>query len=304
MPNQMPQLNLHCTMAYSYFKDNITSLNDLFWFSECQSVVAKKIFSKHLAEEKIVEILGVRSEDSRRYPPLLSDYNNTNYEFSRWIKFNVIVSLSSCFEIYLKTIFSLLLKYNPGITIGIRNAVSGYKFINKNLTDFNDIIHSHVEKMTKGTWSSRVCNITKIYPELICVFSDSVISDLEFIRKYRNSVSHAFGLDLETYDYSSSSEGRTLSGISLQRLKKLLGVIADTAQGIDNTIRDNDLLLFELFLFLKNEVTSEELSTAHLQPHVQKKIRQIIGKKIGHPILSKRELNTVLQFYSSQCFGN
>lgn len=301
MSNQMPQIKLPYTMAFSYFKDNITTLNDLFWFSECQSVTAKKLFSKHLPEEKVVEILGVRSDDSRRYPPLLSDYSNINYEFSRWIKFNVIVSLSSCFEIYLKTIFTLLLKYNPGMTIGIRNAIPGHKFINVNLTDFNEIIHNFVERMTKGTWSSRVSNITKTFPELCIAFPDSVISDLEFIRKYRNSVSHAFGLDLETYDYSAISKGITLKGISLQRLKKLLGIIADTAQTIDSNIRNNDLLLFEFLLFLKNEFTPAELSDAHLQPHIQKRIRQVIGQKIGHPILSKEQLIKVLKFYSNHC---
>lgn len=153
--------------------------------------------------------------------------------------------------------------------------------------------------MTKGEWNSRIKNISNIFPKLANLFQETIIFDLEYIRKCRNRIGHKFGLDLKSYEYRAILKEIGFINISLTRMKKSLEIVYDTAKLIDENIKSNELLLFEFFIFLINEFLNSQLSDAYLHPHIQNKIRQKIGQRIGHSLLSKEDFIKILQFYSN-----
>ena len=299
----LPQVHFQnqYTLAYYHFKNNLTNLNDLFWFSECQNIAAKKIFHSHGSDAIIVNILGVSSEDSRRYPSCIEDYHVIKKNYEKWIKCNVIVSLSACFEVYLKSILTLSFKFDPGILLGLQGQVDGFKTIKSKNSMIDKLSELNIERATRGEWPARVSEIHKVLPNVAAHFSSEKIQYLEFIRKYRNSVSHAFDIDLEHMNYSSSFDSIRLKGVSLDRLKLILKNVIELAKNIDTSIHGYEISVFEYLLFIQHKFSKEFISDATLSPTKQIELRKRIGNMIGDPILGKKATNQILNFYNSYC---
>lgn len=296
------RFRLPYTLAHYNFKNKLTNLNDLFWFSECQKITAKKFLHAHGKDDIITQILGVSNENSRRYPRRIEEYDSISKNHEKWIKSNLIVCLSACFEVYLKSILTLSFKFDPGILIGAQGHIDGFKLMCEENSTINKLIEISIEKATRGDWSSRVSEMRRILPTVADQFLPPIISELEFIRKYRNSISHAFDVDLEYMSYSASINSIPLRSVSIDRIKLILKNVIDLAKNIDSIVYRYELVIFEYLLYLQHEFSGKYISDAALLPTRQIELRKKVGFKLGHPILGKAATEEMLIFYKDFCY--
>ena len=151
----------------------------------------------------------------------------------------MIISLSSCLEVYMRSIISCAIESKPGVLIGIHNAVDGVRLLK---TDYRKYkvgtwkypYSRQVNMICQGTWIDRNRNFTKLFgkpPEFI----ERKQNELDHLRNLRNKIAHNYGRN-HSYDSSDMPIFNLMPSerISGESLIKYMQLINETVQSFEN----------------------------------------------------------------------
>lgn len=166
-------------------------------------------------------------------------------EFGNWTNLNILMAISSNFETYLDSILSLAIQSDPGVIFGSSKSVDGV-FLLKYGNYKNINIKEIVTNCVKGDWNSRWCNIKRIFPNIPNTI-ETKIKELEFIRKLRNDIGHAFGRDIEESREFVLKQILPSARLSTTRASQLKYMVWGIAKEIDVYLLNNHIGEFQFF---------------------------------------------------------
>lgn len=230
------------SIAFRIFSQHFTELNRMYWAYAPAATKIEKDVQKLLMEEpgkKPIDYLIVHDEDDRRLESNFSEWTKWNREFQNYNRLNMIISLSSCLEVYMRSIISCAIESKPGVLIGIHNAVDGVRLLK---TDYRKYkvgtwkypYSRQVNMICQGTWIDRNRNFTKLFgkpPEFI----ERKQNELDHLRNLRNKIAHNYGRN-HSYDSSDMPIFNLMPSerISGESLIKYMQLINETVQSFEN----------------------------------------------------------------------
>ncbi len=175
-----------------------------------------------------------------------------NYEeFANWIRLSLLLSSCSYLENYLSAIVRECIESDPGIIIGTPHVIDGIKCKKHNIYLRNEEVESKIISCTKGTWQSRIENLSRLFGTLPESLVNS-ISDLEAIRMMRNDLAHAFGRDIkESNDYFKVIKS-PIRRLSIRRFNKFRTLLNRIVQDFDSLVNRNHIGNYEFLLQYHN----------------------------------------------------
>lgn len=228
-------------------------MNSLYWAHVPASSNAQHTYreSKKLTPVPTTqEAYNLSGENAFRVADSLDDYSEHLKDFGNWTRLNTLVSTLSYLETYLSSVVSLSIESDLGILYSVPKRIDGVmviKYNDKNKYSFLD----KSEGITKGTWPQRVGSYRELF-KTVPSSLDNSISDLEKMRKIRNSVAHAFGRDIDETRSRHTLEILPIERLSEKRLMKYMEKIRAIAKDIDKQLFENHIGDFELIHYYHN----------------------------------------------------
>ncbi|PSO19501.1 hypothetical protein [Bradyrhizobium sp. MOS003] len=178
------------------------------------------------------------------------------------------LSAASYLEIYMREVILLALTSDPFVVYGLPHQLDGVVLLKAGkVLSFE----AEVTACCRGQWPSRIAKFKRLFGAVPSAW-ESLVSDLEELRKLRNAVGHAFGRDLRGQLALLRGLEIPAQRLSEERLKKWLSIIDLTATAIDAYLVANHIGAFEYFLLYHDR--RSDLSKGRL------------GKKAAAPALS------------------
>lgn len=198
--------------------------------------------------------------DSKAYDYGLMKDNQTrtvrewseNYEeFANWLRLSLLLSSCSYFENYISAIVKECIDSDPGLLISAPHVIDGIKYKKHGISLRNDEVELKIISCTKGTWQSRIENLSRLFGRLPESMVNS-ISELESIRIIRNDLAHAFGRDIkESQDYFRAIKS-PIRRLSVKRFNKFHTLLNQIVQDFDFQVNQNHIGNYELILQYHN----------------------------------------------------
>lgn len=152
--------------------------------------------------------------------------------FTNWTRLNLLMALSSYFETYIAAIVRQCIESDPGLLIKTPNSTDGIKLIKSGVCLDKDMLETQLINCTKGDWQSRICALSKLFPNLPAEFLDN-ISELEKMRTLRNKIGHAFGRDIDDSRDYANSQIKPMSTLNAKTFMRWQFLIKDLARKFD-----------------------------------------------------------------------
>ncbi len=171
---------------------------------------------------------------------------NNSKEFANWMRLSLLMSVCSNVETYMASIIRESIESDPGIIMGVSHQIDGIKLLKSGNKIDENVIADHIKKCTKDTWSSRRCNMEKLFGA-IPVIANS-IKPLEDIRKLRNTVGHSFGRNIEKSQQYNRIQIDPMERLSVKRYNEYITLLFNIVQEFDKIVTNNHLGCFEIIL--------------------------------------------------------
>lgn len=230
-------------LAYSgpfiVYKQYYEELNRYYWAS----------YSAHKLTYKGMAAMGITWPDNPDSRLLLPKHNHSFTtihswakaydELQVWTRLNVVISLASILETYMDTICGLAIESNPGVLINANKSLDGVHLLKTKRLD-REVISNAIRGVNKGTW----CERRKAFDTLFGghpIELETLESDLEELRKKRNSVGHAFGRDINKARRFEEIKPLPLDGIKQENLIHFFDITLKVAKAIDQYLLDNHI---------------------------------------------------------------
>lgn len=261
------------TWAYSVFRKYDTELTRI----GAAHYTASKFVYKALGKARTnwtdppSERLGFADDEVHRYSNV-KEWSDEYKSFDNWTNLNSLLTLASNFETYLAAVVRLSLESNPGIVLGLSQSIDGAMILKNGHKDHipaNEV----VENCTRGEWSSRLSSFSAHFGS-VSSFKNAH-SDLEFIRKVRNDVGHAFGRDINQARKHGQLKKIQIKTLSHGRFRKLQGHLRKVVQDIDHHLLQNHIGEYEIVEFYSKQPPE------HRQ-HEHHRRTALLKKAIGH----------------------
>lgn len=234
------------TWPFQMYKQYNEELSNLVW----SDFFAHKYTYKQLGQQAVnwetpMRSFGLFPEHVWNFETL-KDWSVALNEQQNFLHLSSVMAMNSNFEAFLEAIISLSIESNPGLLLGASRSIDGVSLL-KNGT-FNRLVYKDkVEQCTRGMWGKRKKMIKSIfgcYPKEL----DRYESDLEQIRILRNRVGHAFGKDIALVRNFDRLEKLPSERVSLERLRKWLGIMYDVAMSMDSFLLDHSIGEYHVIL--------------------------------------------------------
>lgn len=214
-------------------------------------------------------------------------------KFANWMRLSLLMSMCSNVETYMASIIRETIESDPGIIMGGTHLIDGIKLLKSGKKVDEHVITEHIKKCTKDTWSSRLCNIEKLFGAMPIIANN--IKHLEDIRNLRNTVGHAFGRNIEKSQQYYRVEIEPIEKLSVKRYNKHITLLFDIVQEFDKIVTSNHIGCFEIIL----QYHKIYGSIKHLDKGYQvNKLKEILNieKKTG---VSKKLCRGVYLYYNN-----
>lgn len=282
------------TAAFGRFRDHHTEINKLYWSFIPASKAAYKATSGYTKDNQTVSALGSHGQDTRRYPPTLGEWQNSFKEFTNWTRLNAIMAASSYFEIFFRTVINLALLSKPGVLLGDSEIIDGVKLLKQDNSTLLNAINSKIDSCIKGEWSYRSSSFSSLFGSSFEKIFEN-ISDLEKIRKIRNSVGHSFGRDLNFFSYIYD-DNMAMHRVGEERMKKYLKLLLDLANSIDAFLLKNYIGSFEAIFFFHKNISQLYIPE---RKNKAKKMKEEFHYRSTVPMLSTQYCFGLVEYYYS-----
>ncbi len=238
------------TWPFAVFKRHHTELNDIYWAGAISAFSSSRVVkhSQISSDKKISTILPIPAQQKKRMDFTREQWEKFTSDFQNWTRLAALMSASSYFETYMKTVCQLALLSNPGVILRSPKAVDGISLL-KSLSTKHAKVHlekvkEHVISITKGDWTSRVESYEGFFGSAPTVLLESVTA-LRDMQKLRNGVGHAFGRLIPDYDDPLTFAPKSFQRLSEARLQTWLGTVEKCAVAIDEHLRCSHIGAFE-----------------------------------------------------------
>lgn len=191
--------------------------------------------------ESLAKDFGLRRGDCAQS---IKQWSENYKTFGIWFRLSLLMSLNSYFETYIAAIIKECIESDPGLLFGLPHEIDGMSVLKGNRKVKREEIAEKIKQCTKGTWSSRVGNMTNLFGDLP-QFSGHVISRLESLRKVRNKVGHAFGRDISNAQKYHEISKPDMQNISVASFNKYHTLIFHLVQELDSYFVQNHIGNFE-----------------------------------------------------------
>ncbi len=186
------------SLPYRLFVKHFTEINKNYWANiPAATTIEKKAENFYNDKGKSpVDFFYIKKEDKRRLAPTFQEWKKEYREFQNYTRINLIVSLCSCFEVYLRGILSLSIESTPGIVFGDKDAFDGARLLKYNgeLIEYNNTtypFYKYIEKIVVGEWNNRIIGYKSIFGNVPEILNNN-LGDLEKLRVLRNNIAHYF----------------------------------------------------------------------------------------------------------------
>lgn len=168
-----------------------------------------------------------------------------NYNsLGNWFRLSLLMSINSYFETYISAIIKECIESDPGMLFGLTHEIDGMSVLKGSRKIKKDEIAEKIKSCTKGTWSSRVDNMTNLFG-LLPQFTGHVISRLESLRIIRNKVGHAFGRDITKAQKFNDISIMEMQRLSIESFNKYRTLIIHLVQDLDIYLMTHHIGNFE-----------------------------------------------------------
>ena len=280
------------TWSFQLYKKYNSELNCILW----SELITHKFVYNQLGKEQ-----ALWTDKTNKYfsvPqkvwnfPTLQEWATSYNDAQNWILLNCIVALNANLETYLDSVISLAIESNPGLLLHADKYIDGTLLL-KNSSFSKEDYSPLVMECTKGTWSQRVSAFKKLFGEVPITLAQS-ISSLDKARITRNNAAHALGRDIEQSRKFISNEKLSAEAVSLDRLKKLLGLFYKIVEEVDTYLLEKHIGAFQIIIHLHNNYDQLTYKTIQGRSNAFKRMYS----SIDNP-LSKQYSLELLQYYES-----
>lgn len=186
--------------------------------------------------------------DKKTMRPVLTVSNWSDYHKSamNWTRLNCLVGAAGNFEMFLIKVAALAFRSNLGLLSGTTEKIDGTVALKKP----GPVAHDHndrFEALTKGEWSARISAYSKQFGSCPRILHDSV-SELEKIRRLRNSVAHAFAREIDEAKNPENLQVGLMNRLAPTNLFKKMDILTKCANAIDKQLIENHIGEFEMVL--------------------------------------------------------
>lgn len=196
----------------------------------------------------------VALNSSDRFLDHFSDLQHWSREycmFDNWVNLNAVMTIAANLETYLAAVVQLAIESNPGVLLGESKSVDGSLLLKKGSSRVD--IKPHIVACTKGTWSSRLEAMAKLFGPLPTSV-ERFHADLEAIRQTRNRIGHAFGRDIDASRDHGLRQIQKIETIGRERLFKLKAKAAKFAKIIDDHLLINHIGEYEAVRYFSRKL--------------------------------------------------
>lgn len=286
------------SLTFKLFNQHFTELNAMYWANIPVENKIKKLVKETCdsGTEKPLDFFIVHDEDDRRIAPDFDSWDKTYNDFGNYTRLNMLMSLSSCLEVYLRSIVSMSIESKPAVIFNSEDALDGVYLLKhqKNYAIFNEAtypFHHHVLSVTQGDWASRTQNYKKLFGNVPKYITDN-IHQLDELRKLRNDIGHYFGRPKQKYEAPLQFLPEHTIRVSHNRLIKFFALVDCTAKEVDLHLYQNFIGSYEvlkLFTFsapLKVKTQDCGMQAKWLQKYIGRNTSVAVGSKYYKDLFS------------------
>lgn len=229
------------SIAFRVFNQHFTELNRMYWAYAPAVTKTEKEVKKLMKEDpskKPIDYLVVHDEDDRRLENDFIEWKEWYRKFQNYNRLNMLVSLSSCLEVYMRTIVSCAIESKPGALIGVCSAVDGVSLLKADSSKYKVGTWKYpysrqVNMICQGTWADRIRNYRILFGRVPKYIEDKQ-SELDRLRNLRNNIAHNYGRRRPHEDSSVPTfDAMPSESISHEKLIKYMQLVYDTVQAIE-----------------------------------------------------------------------
>lgn len=251
------------SFAYKLFEKHFTELNEMYWAHvPAANTIQKMAMEFQTSGDNIpTHFFIIPDKDDRRLARDFIEWKEDYNQFLNFTRLHMVLSLNSCFEIYMRSIVSLAIESKPGIVFGDKNAIDGAKLLKnseKYFINSDDTypFYTHVTSVCKKEWTSRCKAYERLFGTWPCKSNDN-IKELDQLRNLRNDIAHYSGREKSKYEAPVSLTPEPAARVSHDRMLKYLKLINDTAKAIDKHLYKEYVGSYEVLKYYMINKTPE-----------------------------------------------
>lgn len=237
---------LGTTWAFRTFQQHHTEINDLYW-----NHVGAASFANYIARHappgtKPESLFSATGPNARRLANTTDEWRRHAGDFGNWVRLAAVLSISSYFELYMRSVVQLSLESDPAVRFGKPRAIDGVAWLKLGIRqDYEQDIKACVI----GEWPKRIAQYKRLFGRVPTALVEYT-SELESMRALRNGVGHAFGRE-PSYRPLLLPTTLPMARLSEKRLQKYLDAVGLVANAIDDHLGPAHIGEFETFLFFE-----------------------------------------------------
>lgn len=290
------------SLAHDLFIQHLTELNKLYWSHvPAANTIEKKAMVFYETNQKTPKDFFLLSdENDHRMAASFEEWKCNYRNFSNFTRLNMIMALSSSFEIYMRSIISLSIESKPGIILGNSRVIDGVTLLkqNKAFLTFDEKtypFYKQVYSVCKGTWESRIASYKQLFGNVPLELENNVVL-LDSFRKTRNDIGHYFGRHKNIYETNVRFKAEPMNRISHERLVNYLQLIYQVVNLVDQHLYNDFIGAYELIKYYEFYKTSEV--TNYPSAVRAKWLQKLMGHQ-GIKLLGTEYYKNLMKYYDS-----
>lgn len=276
------------SFAYKLFEQHFTELNKMYWANvPASNTIEKEAMTFHSSGgDTLTDFFLIPDKDDHRLASNFNEWKINYREFLNFTRLNMVLSLCSCFEIYLRSIISLAIESKPGVILGNKDVVDGAKLLktNKTYCIYNENtypFYKHVDSVCRGDWFSRLFAYKNLFGTAPFDINNTV-TELDALRKLRNNIAHYYGREKSKYETPIILRSESATRVTHDRLIKFLKLIYTTAKTIDQHLYLEFIGSYEV---LKYYITHQSPKIVDFSSGAKAKwLQKHLGHEGAHPV--------------------
>lgn len=229
------------SLAAQRFRTDMATVNGYYWLGRLAEGGLTKEIKRHASDADPIEALSLPKFYERRLGHDVARLAGMAETSTLWRRLLTLVMMSSALERYLASIARIAVEADPLLKPGFPKIVDGALLLKRDILTFE----RDLTAITVGEWQQRISTYRGLFGSVPTILTDAT-GDLEFVRKTRNRVAHALGVDDEFGKDSTAGsavipvllEARRPhltdhARVSEDRLTALMGVLQRTVDAVD-----------------------------------------------------------------------
>lgn len=290
------------SLSYKLFIEHYTEINDMYWANlPAANTIENNAMSYHkLGNNNPLDFFLVHDVDDRRVATTFDAWKNNFRKFQNFNRLNLVLSICSCFEVYLRSIVSLSLESKPGIILGDSSAIDGATLLknNSNYSVYNEKTYPFTQQLNdvcKGDWNSRIAAYKKLFTNIPLDLEKNAL-ELDKIRVLRNNIAHYFSRTKSKYENPIVFKSERIINVSHNYIKKSMKTVHCVVKAIDKHLYFDYIGSYEILKYFVNykDTSIDSMTSGNKAKWLQKLVGQNGIQPVGTEYYKK-----LISYYES-----